>query len=274
MEEMASMTKQNSMNADVAKQKMSEARQIIDKVNSQMKDMGSAISEINRTSEKTGKIIKTIDEIAFQTNLLALNAAVEAARAGEAGAGFAVVADEVRNLAMRAADAARETAELIESTIKAVENGSSLTESTRDIFQENMEAIQKVAELVDEIATASSEQSQGIDQVNKAISEMDRITQSNAAAAQSAAESATEMNDQAVQMSMWVDDLAQLVSGGREVAVDDNEQTESSVSPENDAGQMTLQENPPDEGKQTAHSFKKQAQKMIPMQDEDGFRDF
>ena len=120
LEEMSSMTKQNADNANQAKAKMREAEQIVDKVDHHMGEMAGAIGEITKSSEETGKIIKTIDEIAFQTNLLALNAAVEAARAGEAGAGFAVVADEVRNLAMRASEAAKNTGSLIENTIRAV----------------------------------------------------------------------------------------------------------------------------------------------------------
>ena len=125
------MTKQNADNANQAKAMMTETKQIVEKVDSQMNEMTEAIAEITKTSEETGKIIKTIDEIAFQTNLLALNAAVEAARAGEAGAGFAVVADEVRNLALRAAEAARNTNSLIDNTIKAVKQGNELTPRPR-----------------------------------------------------------------------------------------------------------------------------------------------
>jgi methyl-accepting chemotaxis protein len=123
LEEMASMTRQNADNADKARARMGEAKAVVEKANIQMGQLTEAIAEITRSSEETGKIIKTIDEIAFQTNLLALNAAVEAARAGEAGeagAGFAVVADEVRNLALRAAAAARNTSDLIEKTIRLV----------------------------------------------------------------------------------------------------------------------------------------------------------
>ena len=123
MEEMASMTQQNADNAQQAKTMMAEALQIVAEVNKDMQSMGKAIGEITKSSEETSKIIKTIEEIAFQTNLLALNAAVEAARAGEAGAGFAVVADEVRNLAMRAAEAAKNTSNLIEDTIQSVKSG-------------------------------------------------------------------------------------------------------------------------------------------------------
>ena len=108
LEEMSSMTKQNADNASQADSLMKEANQVVSKANDSMSDLTVSMEEISKASEETSKIIKTIDEIAFQTNLLALNAAVEAARAGEAGAGFAVVADEVRNLAMRAADAAKE----------------------------------------------------------------------------------------------------------------------------------------------------------------------
>ena len=163
LEEMSSMTKQNADNANQAKAMMAEAHQIVDKVDHHMKEMAEAVTEITKSSEETGKIIKTIDEIAFQTNLLALNAAVEAARAGEAGAGFAVVADEVRNLAMRASEAAKNTSILIENTIKAVHKGNELTNATQEAFKENAAISRKIGQLVDEIATASEEQSHGID---------------------------------------------------------------------------------------------------------------
>jgi len=143
LEELSSMTKQNADNAAQAKAMMVEAQQIVEKVNRHMEQMASAIQEITRSSEETSKIIKTIDEIAFQTNLLALNAAVEAARAGEAGAGFAVVADEVRNLAMRSAEAARNTSTLIEGTISAVRKGNDLTSLTQEAFKENMSISQR-----------------------------------------------------------------------------------------------------------------------------------
>lgn len=211
LEEMSAMTKQNATNANAAKKMMGEAGQLVKKVDRHMTDMSKAVEEISDSSQETGKIIKTIDEIAFQTNLLALNAAVEAARAGEAGAGFAVVADEVRNLAMRAAEAAKNTANLIESTILAVNNGSELTQLTIDAFQENKEIAVKVGQLVDEIAIASNEQASGIEQVNLAVSDMDKVVQQNAANAEESASAAEEMNAQAEQMKDFVNSLVVLV---------------------------------------------------------------
>lgn len=213
MEEMASMTKQNSENAHQAKSMMAQAHQVVDNVNNHMQEMGTAIEKITKSSEETSKIIKTIDEIAFQTNLLALNAAVEAARAGEAGAGFAVVADEVRNLALRAAEAAKNTNDLIESTIKAIQHGSKLTLSTKEAFKQNVEISGKIGKLVDEIAAASQEQAQGISQVNKAVAEMDKVVQQNAANAQESASASSQMSAQAEQLKNYVKELNVLIHG-------------------------------------------------------------
>ncbi len=213
LEEMSSMTKQSADNANQAKAMMNEAKAVFQGANTQMTNLAEAIGQITRSSEETGKIIKTIDEIAFQTNLLALNAAVEAARAGEAGAGFAVVADEVRNLALRAAEAARNTSELIEKTIKAVKNGNEMTVSTQDAFRANADIYRKIAQLVDEIAAASQEQAQGIAQVNTAVAEMDRVTQQTAADAEESASAAEEMSAQAAHMRGYIDDLAAVIGG-------------------------------------------------------------
>ncbi len=213
LEELSAMTTQNADHVHQAKSMMTEANQIVEKVNRHMMDMAGAVDEITRSSEETGKIIKTIDEIAFQTNLLALNAAVEAARAGEAGAGFAVVADEVRNLALRASEAAKNTSNLIENTIKAVRKGNELTNATQEAFKENSAISQKIAQLVDEIATASEDQAQGINQVNTAVTEMDKVTQSTAASAEESASASEELNAQAEQLKVLVGDLINVVGG-------------------------------------------------------------
>jgi methyl-accepting chemotaxis protein len=184
LEEMTSQTKQNAGNAAQANNLMSTAQQVIEKANVSMNELTGSMKEIAAGSEQTQKIVKTIDEIAFQTNLLALNAAVEAARAGEAGAGFAVVADEVRNLAMRAADAAKNTSSLIEDIAKKIRNGEKLVGVTNEAFKEMMEGSGKVVQLIAEIAGSSQEQSLGIDQISRAVAEMNNLTQQNAAGAE------------------------------------------------------------------------------------------
>ncbi len=216
MEEMSSMTKKNAENASHADNLMKEANQIVVTANESMGKLTQSMEDISKASEETSKIIKTIDEIAFQTNLLALNAAVEAARAGEAGAGFAVVADEVRNLAMRAADAAKNTAELIEGTVKKVNDGSELVSTTNDAFGQVAESAAKVGGLVAEISEASKEQSNGIEQVNLAITEMDKVVQQNAANAEESASASEEMNAQAEQLRDYVGDLVELVTGKKD----------------------------------------------------------
>ena len=213
LEEMSSMTKQNADNAGQADSLMKEANLVVGQANDSMSALTNSMEEISKASEETSKIIKTIDEIAFQTNLLALNAAVEAARAGEAGAGFAVVADEVRNLAMRAADAAKNTAELIEGTVKKVNDGSGLVTKTNEDFNQVATNSSKVGELVAEIAAASTEQAQGIEQVNKAVAEMDKVVQQVASNAEESASSSEEMNVQAKGMKDLVDELSALVGG-------------------------------------------------------------
>ena len=215
LEEMSSMTKQNADNANQADNLMKEANQVVGNANNSMHELTESMKEISRASEETSKIIKTIDEIAFQTNLLALNAAVEAARAGEAGSGFAVVADEVRNLAMRAADAAKNTADLIEGTVKKVKDGGDLVATTNEAFVEVAKSTAKVGELVSEISAASNEQAQGIDQVNTAVTEMDKVVQQNAANAEESASASEEMNAQAEQMKGIVIDLFALVGGNK-----------------------------------------------------------
>ncbi len=211
LEEMSSMTQQNSQNAGQANSLMKETNQVVDTANRSMSELTESMDDIAKASVETSKIIKTIDEIAFQTNLLALNAAVEAARAGEAGAGFAVVADEVRNLAMRAADAARTTADLIEGTVNKVNDGADVVKKTNDVFSQVAESSKKVGELVGEISAASGEQAEGINQINKAISEMDKIIQLNAANAEETASASEEMTAQANTMKGSVNELMVMV---------------------------------------------------------------
>jgi ABC-type transporter Mla subunit MlaD len=213
MEEMSSMTRQNADNASQANNLMGETTQVVDEANRSMKEVTGSMSEISQASEETGKIIKTIDEIAFQTNLLALNAAVEAARAGEAGAGFAVVADEVRNLAMRAAEAAKNTSNLIEATVKKVKRGSEIVARTNEAFGKVALGSKKAGQLIGEITAASQEQAQGIGQVSKAIAEMDRVVQQNASNAEESASASEELNAQAEQMKEFVQQLVAIVGG-------------------------------------------------------------
>ena len=213
LEQMASMTHQNSESAGIANNSMVETTRVVHDANEAMWELTGSMEEIFNASEETKKIIKTIDEIAFQTNLLALNAAVEAARAGEAGAGFAVVADEVRNLAMRAADASRNTAELIEGTVKKVTAGSEIVTRSRNAFENVALGADKVGTLLREIASASQEQARGIEQTSIAVTDMDKVVQTNAANPQESASVSETMKTQAEQMQQFVRDLAQIIGG-------------------------------------------------------------
>lgn len=214
LEEMSSMTRRNADNAHQADSFTREASQLVDKANDSMGKLNDSMEEISKASAETSKIIKTIDEIAFQTNLLALNAAVEAARAGEAGAGFAVVADEVRNLALRAAEAARDTAGLIEATVNKVKDGKNLVGETNSSFAEVSISVGKVSQLVAEIASASGEQAKGIDQINSAVTEMDKVIQRNAANAEQCAATSEQMELQSGKMKRVVRHLLGLFKGG------------------------------------------------------------
>ena len=214
LEQMSSMTRRNADNANETNRLMvEEATPNFDLINDRSTQVKSGIEKSLAASAETAKVIKNIDEIAFQTNLLALNAAVEAARAGEAGAGFAVVADEVRNLAMRASEAAKDTADLIHNASGAIEEAAKLNEQVVEAIGSNTEIVQKVANLVGEVTEASSGQSKGIEQINTAVSEMDRLTQHNAASAEKSARAATEMKTQSENLKSIVDDLAVLVFG-------------------------------------------------------------
>jgi methyl-accepting chemotaxis protein len=214
LEELSSMTQNNTDHAREANDLAREARAAAEAGAQDMTQMGKAMEDIKASSGDIKKIVKTIDEIAFQTNILALNAAVEAARAGEAGAGFAVVAEEVRNLAQRSAQAAKETADMVEGAIAKTEHGATLSTKVGQSLQEIVAKVRRVDELVTEVATASGEQSQGVKQINTAVAEMDKLTQSNAATAEESASAAHELSAQAEHLKLAVSNLIALVEGG------------------------------------------------------------
>ena len=197
MAEVGSQTKLNAENATQANQLAGQARSAAEGGNAKMREMVTAMGEINEAGQNISKIIKVIDEIAFQTNLLALNAAVEAARAGRHGKGFAVVAEEVRNLAARSAKAAKETAELIEGSVAKTKNGTEIAEATSEALAEIVSAVAKVTDLVGEIAASSNEQAQGIGQANQALGQIDQVTQQNTASAEECAATSEELAAQA-----------------------------------------------------------------------------
>ncbi|HAO19050.1 MAG TPA: hypothetical protein DCQ37_00215 [Desulfobacteraceae bacterium] len=180
LEEMSSMTQQNAQNANQADALMKESNGVVSKANVSMNRLTTSMNEISVASKEIFKIVKTIDEIAFQTKMLALNASIEAARAGEAGAGFAVVAEEVKSLAMRSADAARNTANLIEETDRKVREGSGFVNNANEGFKEVEQNASEVATLVSRISQASNEQNQRIRQINESVNRMNTVTQRNA----------------------------------------------------------------------------------------------
>lgn len=213
LEEVSSMTRQDADNAQQADDLMKEASEVLAQSDDSMEKLTASMKDISSASAQTQKIVKTIDEIAFQTNLLALNAAVEAARAGEAGAGFAVVADEVRNLAMRAAQAAKNTSTLIETTVQKVKAGSALVSETSVSFRTATDAVQRVSTLLSEIAASTGEQARAMGQVSSAINQIDSITQRNAATSEQTASASEELSAQAETMKSIVHGLVRMVGG-------------------------------------------------------------
>jgi methyl-accepting chemotaxis protein/methyl-accepting chemotaxis protein-1 (serine sensor receptor) len=173
-----------------------------------------AMDDIKTSSDKVSKIIKVINEIAFQTNILALNAAVEAARAGEAGMGFAVVADEVRSLAQRCAQAAKDTADLIEESIAKSYDGKNKVDQVAVAIRAITEESAKVKTLVDEVSVGSTEQTRGIEQIAKALTQMEQVTQQSAANAEESAAAAEQLTAQASTLMEVVGQLHAMVGGG------------------------------------------------------------
>jgi methyl-accepting chemotaxis protein len=214
LEELAALVQQNSMNAGECNQLVLQTNEKTREVHKSIRATKEFMASISSSGENVKKIIKSIDEIAFQTNLLALNAAVEAARAGQAGAGFAVVADEVRGLAMRAAEAAKTTDNLIGETARQIELGSVHIQETLTKFYDMGESAKKVNSLMAEIANASLEQAQGIKHVNQALQEIDRVVQQNAANAEESASAAAELQSQAERLREVIEEVTSLVEGG------------------------------------------------------------
>jgi methyl-accepting chemotaxis protein len=214
LEEITSMSRQNTHHVSHANNLMAETGKVVMDAAASMSQLTDSMGEIVKTSEETRKVIKTIEEIAFQTNLLALNAAVEAARAGEAGAGFAVVAEEVRNLAMRSSKAAGNTASLIETSVEKVRKGIDLVYKTNEAFSNVASGAKKVEDLLNEISVSSQEQVQGISQVSSAMNEIENVTHGNAASAEETASVIKEMNFQTGRIKKLVTELA-MITGSR-----------------------------------------------------------
>jgi len=195
-------------------------RRLVDEVSTvlregdrQMTDMNGAIEEIQSSAKDVGKIIKSIEEIAFQTNILALNAAVEAARAGEAGAGFSVVADEVRNLAQRASKAAQETAALISRSLASSEKGHTNSSKLTVAIGGIVTKIAEVNEALSEITASMESQTEGISQINQAVGQLNEVTQSQAASSEETASAAQQLHAQAESMRSLSGTLHQVVEG-------------------------------------------------------------
>lgn len=197
IDEISSQIRNNADHSVMASEKAAAVGARMEESNERMQDMMSAMSEISNSSSEIGKIIKTIEDIAFQTNILALNAAVEAARAGSAGKGFAVVADEVRNLAGKSSEASKSTAELIEGSIKAVERGADLAEATAQTLVEAVEGAEDVANTIKKISSASERQALSVSQIMQGIDQISSVVQTNSSTAEQSAAASEELSEQA-----------------------------------------------------------------------------
>lgn len=202
--EISQQVNNNAGNAIEASNIVDSTGEEIGKSNAKMQELIKAMGEISHSSQEIGKVIKTIEDIAFQTNILALNAAVEAARAGAAGKGFAVVADEVRNLASKSAEAAKGTTELIEGSVRAVEHGTQLVDETAKSLQSVVEGAQKAAERVNKISVASKAQAESITQVTVGVDQISSVVQTNSATAEESAAASEELSSQAQMLKTLV----------------------------------------------------------------------
>ncbi len=203
--EISSKVKENADNAQQANAKAGSISTEMHVSNEKMQQMIQAMGDITNCSNEIGKIIKTIEDIAFQTNILALNAAVEAARAGSAGKGFAVVADEVRNLASKSAEASKNTSVLIENSLKAVENGTRIADETARSLYQAVNGVNEMTVIIEQISEASSAQADSISQVTMGIDQISSVVQTNSATAQESAAASEELSSQSQMMKSLVD---------------------------------------------------------------------
>jgi methyl-accepting chemotaxis protein len=197
LQELTSMTQTSASHAREARRSADEARNTAADGVQGMKQLSDAIGQIKAGADATARIVKTIDEIAFQTNLLALNAAVEAARAGDAGRGFAVVAEEVRSLALRSAEAAKNTAQLIETSVSSADAGVRLNQTVLDRLSLIARQADQVSESIGEVAAATSQQEQGVGQIAVAIEHINTVTQAVAANAEESSAASVELREKA-----------------------------------------------------------------------------
>ena len=202
--EISTQVTKNAEHATQASVTVNNVRSEIQMSNHHMEDMVTAMAQICESSGQIGKIIKTIEDIAFQTNILALNAAVEAARAGAAGKGFAVVADEVRNLASKSAEAAKNTTALIENSLRQVDSGTKIADETAKSLLRVVEGVEVVSDTVQRISQASSQQAQSIGQVTLGIEQISSVVQTNSATAEESAAASEELSGQAQIMQALV----------------------------------------------------------------------
>jgi methyl-accepting chemotaxis protein len=200
VEEITTQTTENAQKAQKADELAVTAKGKAENGKAQMEKLTGAMHAIHTSSDNIGKIVKVISDIAFQTNILALNAAVEAARAGEHGRGFSVVAEEVRNLAMKSANAVKDTTSMIEDSIKNVEEGVQIAEETSRALDQITSEVARTADLVSSIAQATNEQATALEQVNEGITQISQVVQSDAAASQEGAAASEELAGQASQL--------------------------------------------------------------------------
>ncbi len=194
--EISEKIRQNAENAQQANTMAGTVGAEMNTSNEKMQQMIQAMNDISSSSNEIGKIIKTIEDIAFQTNILALNAAVEAARAGEAGKGFAVVADEVRNLASKSAEASKSTSALIENSLKAVEGGTRIADETAQSLLQAVDGVSEMTGIISQISEASSNQASAVSQITMGIDQISSVVQTNSATAQESAAASEELSSQ------------------------------------------------------------------------------